>query len=266
VRNATDGAVGKLALAGVLLFLHAPLLLVALFSFSAGRSTTAWGGFSTIWYETLWQDGPLLDAAAISLQAAFLSALAATGLGTIAALAMTRRRSRAASFVQAAIYAPLVTPDVIAGLSLLLLMVALGLDRGFWTLVLAHTAVTTSYVAVLVRAKLVTLPPLLREAAADLGASPAAAFWTVTLPLAGPAVGAGFLLAFTLSLDDVVVASFTAGPGSTTLPMRIFSQLHTGVTPEINAVSTLLVVAAAAAVAVATLVSGRAGRRGQATG
>ena len=250
-------------LAAVLAFLYGPILLVVLFSFNASRLVTVWGGFSTHWYGSLWTNGPLLDAAGLSLRVALLSAAGATVIGTLAALALARSGRGLGSFaLSAAIYVPLVTPEVITGLSLLLLFVALGLERGFWTVVLAHTVLGVPFVAVLVRAKLATLPPLLEEAAADLGASPAAIVRTVILPLAWPAVAAGFLLAFTISLDDLVVTSFASGPGATTLPMRIYSQVRLGVTPEINAVATLLIAVAGLAVLLATAASGMWRRRG----
>jgi putrescine transport system permease protein len=152
------------------------------------------------------------------------------------------------------VYAPMVMPEVITGLSLLLLFVALGLDRGFWTVTLAHTTLTLSFVAVVVQARLATLDRQLEEAAIDLGATPRTAFLTITLPLLAPAIAAGFLLAFTLSLDDLVVASFTSGPGATTLPMRIYSQVRLGVTPEINAASTLMIALVAGLLVAAALV------------
>jgi putrescine transport system permease protein len=155
------------------------------------------------------------------------------------------------------IYAPLVMPDVILGLSLLLLFVAMGLARGFWTITIAHTTFAMCYVAVVVQSRLLTFDRSLEEAAMDLGAPPFRTFRLVTLPLIMPALAGGWLLAFTLSLDDLVIASFTTGPGATTLPMRIYSQVRLGVTPEINAISTLLVGLVALGVVVATLLQRR---------
>lgn len=249
------------ALGTVLAFLYGPILLVVVFSFNASRLVTVWGGVSLRWYGALLDNAPLREAAWLSVRVAAMSGALATLFGTLAALLLARRpRSAGAAFVSATIYAPLVTPDVVAGLSLLLVFVALGIDRGVGTLVLAHAALATPFVAVLIRAKLVTLGRVYEDAAADLGAGPLAAFCTVTLPLAAPAIVAGFLLAFTLSLDDLVVASFVSGPGATTLPMRIYSQVRLGVTPEINAVATLLIAAAALAVGAATLLSRRGDR------
>jgi putrescine transport system permease protein len=155
------------------------------------------------------------------------------------------------------VYAPMVMPEVITGLSLLLLFVAVGFDRGFWTVTLAHTTLTMCFVTVVVQARLVGFDRSLEEAAQDLGATPLRTFFQVTLPLIAPSIAAGFLLAFTLSLDDLVIASFTSGPGATTLPMRIYSQVRLGVTPEINAASTILIGLVALGVTAATLVSKR---------
>jgi putrescine transport system permease protein len=155
------------------------------------------------------------------------------------------------------VYAPMVMPEVITGLSLLLLFVAVGFDRGFWTVTLAHTTLTMCFVTVVVQARLVGFDRSLEEAAQDLGATPLQTFFQITLPLIAPSIAAGFLLAFTLSLDDLVIASFTSGPGATTLPMRIYSQVRLGVTPEINAASTILIGLVALGVTAATLVSKR---------
>jgi putrescine transport system permease protein len=172
---------------------------------------------------------------------AFLSALIATFNGTLAAIALVRfGRFHTRTIFAGAIYAPLVMPEVILGLSLLLLFVALGLERGVWTIVAAHATFTMCFVTVVVQSRLAGFDRALEEAAMDLGAGPARTFLAITLPLIRPAIVAGFLLAFTLSLDDLVIASFTAGPGSTTLPMRVYSQVRLGVSPEINAISTLM--------------------------
>jgi putrescine transport system permease protein len=178
----------------------------------------------------------------VTVRVAFLSATVATVLGTLAAVALVRYgRFRGRTLFSGMIYAPLVMPDVITGLSLLLLFVAIGLDRGFWTIVLAHITFSMCFVAVVVQSRLVTFDTSLEEAALDLGCPPGKTFLVVTLPIILPAVVAGWMLAFTLSLDDLVIASFTTGPGATTLPMRIYSQVRLGVTPEINAVCTILI-------------------------
>jgi putrescine transport system permease protein len=231
-----------LALALGLAFLYVPLALVVAYSFNASRLVTVWGGFSTHWYGALLRNAPLQEAAWTSLRIAALSSLVATILGTLAAYALVRHgRFRSRTLFTGMLYAPMVMPEVITGLSLLLLFVALGLDRGFWTVTVAHTTLTLAFVAVVVQARLADLDRSLEEAAADLGAPPLRAFLTVTLPLIAPAVAAGFLLAVTLSFDDLVLASFTSGPGATTLPMLIYSSVRLGVTPEINAVSSLMI-------------------------
>lgn len=223
-------------------FLYAPIALVVLYSFNASRLVTVWGGFSTRWYEALLGNEALIASAWVSLRVALASAALATMLGTMAAFALARYgRFRGRTIFAGMLYAPLVMPEVIIGLSLLLLFVGLGVDRGFWTIVAGHTTLGLCFVAVVVQARLADFDRSLEEAAMDLGATPAAAFRRITLPLIAPAMTAGFLLAFTLSLDDFVIASFTSGPGSTTLPMRIYSQVRLGVTPEVNAISTLLI-------------------------
>ncbi|HEV7873543.1 MAG TPA: ABC transporter permease [Enterovirga sp.] len=245
-------------LALALAFLYLPVTLLVVYSFNASRLVTVWGGFSTEWYAALARNAPLREAAWVTLRVASLSASAATLLGTLAAIVLARHgRFRGRALFTGMVYAPLVMPEVITGLSLLLLFVSLGLDRGFWTVTLAHTTLTLSFVTVVVQARLATLDPRLEEAALDLGATPLVAFLTVTLPLLAPAIGAGFLLAFTLSLDDLVVTSFTSGPGATTLPMRIYSQVRLGVTPEINAASTLMI-AVVAILLVGVAVAGKA--------
>ncbi len=223
-------------------FLYLPILLVVIFSFNASRLVTVWGGFSTKWYASLLENDALLAAAWVTLRVALLSATAATVLGTLAAITLVRYgRFHGRTIFSGMIYAPLVMPDVITGLSLLLLFVAMGIDRGFWTIVLAHVTLSMCYVAVVVQSRLITFDRSLEEAAMDLGCPPAKTFFLITLPLIAPAVVAGWMLAFTLSLDDLVIASFVTGPGATTLPMKIYSQVRLGVTPEINAVCTILI-------------------------
>jgi putrescine transport system permease protein len=223
-------------------FLYVPIALVVLYSFNASRLVTVWGGFSTQWYVSLLSNDQLLSAASISLRVALASAALSTVLGTMAAFALQRFGAfRLRTLFAGLLYAPLVMPEVIIGLALLLLFVGLGIDRGFWTIVAGHTTLGLCFVAVVVQARLDGFDRSLEEAAQDLGASPARTFRSVTLPLIAPAMAAGFLLAFTISLDDFVIASFTSGPGSTTLPMRIYSQVRLGLTPEINAISTLLI-------------------------
>jgi putrescine transport system permease protein len=235
-------------------FLYVPIGLVVAFSFNASQLVTVWGGVSTRWYGALFANAQLMDSAAISLKVAFASGLIATLLGTCAAVALVRfGRFHGRSLFAAMIYAPLVMPEVITGLALLLMFVSLGFERGFWTIVIAHATLGLCYVALIVRARLVDCDEALEEAAADLGAPPWQAFRLVTLPLIMPAIAGGFLLSVTLSLDDLIIASFTTGPGATTLPMRIYSAVRLGVSPQINAMSSLLLAAVAAALCLAGL-------------
>src|SRR5258708_7442799 len=225
-----------------LAFLYAPIAILVIYSFNASRLVTVWGGWSTRWYLALLEDRAMTDAALASLGIALASAALATVLGTMAALALTRlKRFRGRFAFAAMIYAPLVMPEVITGLSLLLLFVAIDLDRGFFTVIVAHTTLTMCFVTVIVQARLAGFDRSLEEAAMDLGCPPGRTFLTVTLPLIAPALAAGFLLAFSLSLDDLVIASFTTGPGATTLPMRIYSQVRLGLKPELHALPTPLV-------------------------
>ena len=233
-------------------FLYLPILILVAYSLNASQLVTVWGGFSTRWYAALMRNEPLRDAAFVTIRIALLSATAATVLGTLAAVALVRyRRFRGRALFTGMVYAPMVMPEVITGLSLLLLFVALGLDRGFWTVTLAHVTFTMCFVTVVVQSRLVTFDRSLEEAALDLGARPAKVFFVITLPLIAPALVAGWLLAFTLSLDDLVIASFTTGPAATTLPMVIFSSVRLGVSPQINALATILLVVVAVVVVVA---------------
>ena len=223
-------------------FLYLPIVLLVVYSFNASRLVTVWGGFSVKWYASLLENEAILDAAWVTLRVGLVSATIATILGTMAAVALVRRgRFFGRTLFTGMVMAPLVMPEVITGLSLLLLFVAIGFDRGFWTVTLAHISFSMCFVAVVVQSRLVSFDRSLEEAALDLGAPPLKAFFLVTLPNIFPAVAAGWMLAFTLSLDDLVIASFTTGPGATTLPMKIYSQVRLGVTPEINAVCTILV-------------------------
>jgi len=223
-------------------FLYLPIVLLVIYSFNESRLVTVWGGFSTKWYVSLLQNDQLLDAAWVTLRVAFVSASVATVLGTLAALVLVRSgRFVGRTLFSGMIFAPLVMPEVILGLSLLLLFVAMDQARGFWTVMLAHTTFAMCYVAVVVQSRLVGFDKSMEEAAEDLGCPPVKTFFLITLPIILPGVIAGWMLAFTLSLDDLVIASFTTGPGATTLPMKIYSQVRLGVTPEINAVCTILV-------------------------
>ncbi len=239
-----------------LAFLYLPIAILVIYSFNASRLVTLWAGWSTRWYAELLQDDAMLDAAWTSLRVALLSATVATVLGTLAALSLVRMgRFRGRLLFSAMIYAPLILPEVITGLSLLLLFVAVAIDRGFWTIVIAHTTLTMGFVTVIVQARLMGFDRSIEEAAMDLGAPPAKTFFAITLPLIAPAVAAGWMLAFTLSLDDLVIASFTTGPGATTLPIRIYSEVRLGVKPQINAICTIMIAVVALAVIAASLLS-----------
>jgi putrescine transport system permease protein len=258
------GAINVTALALGLAFLYLPIAILVINSFNDSRLVTIWGGASLRWYRALINDAAMLEAASTSLRIAFLSATAATVLGTLAALALTRGgRFLGRMMFSGMIYAPLVMPEVITGLSLLLLFVAIDIDRGFWTVTIAHTTLTLCFVAVVVQSRLVTFDRSLEEAAMDLGCPPLRTFFSITLPLIFPAVAAGWMLAFALSLDDLVIASFVTGPGATTLPIRIYSEVRLGVKPEINAICTLVIGLIAVVIVVASLVSKLTSARGE---
>jgi putrescine transport system permease protein len=241
-----------------LAFLYLPIAILVIYSFNASRLVTVWGGWSPRWYAELLEDRAMLEAAWVTLRIAFISATAATVLGTLAAIALVRLgRFRGRVLFSGMVFAPLVMPEVITGLSLLLLFVAVDVDRGFWTIALAHTTLTMCFVTVVVQSRLLSFDRSLEEAAMDLGCPPLKTFFTVTLPLIAPALASGWVLAFTLSLDDLVIASFTTGPGATTLPIRIYSEVRLGVKPEINAICTILIAIVAAGLVAASLLSKR---------
>ncbi|CAD1792633.1 putrescine transport protein; permease [Xanthomonas arboricola pv. juglandis] len=237
-------------------FLYLPILLLMVYSFNASRLAMVWGGFSTRWYGELLRDRQLLDAAWVSLEVAFWTAGASTVLGTMAALAMVRmRRFPGKTLFGALITAPLVMPEVIIGLSILLLLVSMGgvlgiAPRGAVAIWAAHVTFTVSFVTVVISSRLQELDRSLEEAAMDLGATPLKVFFLITLPIIAPALASGWLLAFTLSLDDVVIASFLAGPSSTTLPIKVFASVRLGISPKINALATLMVLAVSIAAAI----------------
>ena len=245
-------------------FLYIPIALLVATSFNPSRLTTVLSGFSLTWYVTLWHDGKLIDAALLSLRIAALSATAATVLGTLAGVALARfGRFRARGLFASLISARLVLPDVLVGLSLLLLFVqseqvfGWPADRGALTITLAHISVSLSYVAIVIEARLSDAGTDLEDAAQDLGATPLSAFFRITLPLLTPALLSGWLLAFTLSLDDLVVATFTSGPGASTLPMVVFSAMKLGITPELNALATVILLAVTAALGAVWLLQHR---------
>src|SRR5215467_802027 len=254
MRKASWFNVGSVALG--LAFLYLPIVILVIYSFNASRLVTVWGGWSTSWYAELIDDRAMLESAWVTMRIAFLSASAATVLGTLAAIALVRfDRFRGRVLFSGIIYAPLVMPEVIIGLALLLLFVAIDIDRGFWTIAIAHTTLITCFVTVVVQSRLLTFDTTLEEAAMNLGCPPVKTFLTVTLPLIAPVLASGWMLAFTLSLDDLVVASFTTGPGATTLPIRIYSEVRLGVKPEINAACTILIAVVAFVVVTASLIA-----------
>jgi putrescine transport system permease protein len=239
-----------------LVFLYLPIVILVIYSFNASRLVNVWGGWSLKWYREFFNDEAMIDAAWMSLRVAASSATIATLLGTLAAVALSRGEGfKGRTLFSGMLYAPLVMPEVITGLSLLLLFVAIEAERGFWTVTVAHTTLTMCFVAVVVQSRLTSLDRSLEEAAMDLGCDPVRAFLMVTLPLIIPAIAAGWMLAFTLSLDDLVIATFTTGPGSETLPIRIYSEVKLGVKPEINAICTLVIALIAVVIVVASLVA-----------
>jgi putrescine transport system permease protein len=246
-------------------FLYAPIVSLVIFSFNESSLVTVWSGFSTKWYGALFNDRQLLGAAWLSLQIAALSASIALVLGTLAAVALVRfRRFKGRTLFSGMVSAPLVMPDVITGLALLLLFVAMESTlgwpqgRGILTIVIAHATFCTAYVCVVVQSRLSDFDRSLEEAAMDLGATPLRTFFDITLPIIAPALVSGWLLGFTLSLDDLVIASFVSGPGSSTLPMVIFSKVKLGVSPDVNALATIIIGIVALGVLAATIIQLRA--------
>ncbi len=251
-------------------FLYVPILIMMAYSFNASRLATVWGGFSTEWYGKLLQNDQVIDAALLSLRIAVVSATFATILGTLAGLTLARLgRFKGRTLFSGMISAPLIMPDVITGLSLLMLFVSLEVligwpsGRGANTVTLAHITFSMAYVAIIVQSRLTSMDQSVEEAAMDLGSTPLRVLWDITLPIIAPAMISGWLLAFTLSLDDLVIASFTSGPGGTTLPMLIFSKVKLGVTPDINALATIIVCIVTIGVVLAGVLMMRADRQRQ---
>lgn len=245
-------------------FLYAPIILMMIYSFNASRLATVWGGFSTKWYGELLRNQLVIDAAILSLKIAAVSATVATVLGTLGGIALARfGRFRGRMLFSGMITAPLVMPDVITGLSLLLLFVAMEdaigwpEGRGMVTIMIAHITFCMAYVAVIIQSRLTQIDEALEEAAMDLGSRPFRVMLDITLPLLAPAMISGWLLAFTLSLDDLVIATFTSGPGATTLPMVIFSKVKLGITPDINALATIIIVVVTVVVVTGTVIMNR---------
>lgn len=231
-------------------FIYLPMLILVIYSFNASRLVTVWGGWSTKWYASLLDDRQLMGAVWRSLEIACYTAIAAVALGTLAAFVLTRiNRFKGRTLFGGLVTAPLVMPEVITGLSLLLLFVAMAqligwpAERGMLTIWIAHTTFCSAYVAVVVSARLRELDLSIEEAAMDLGARPWKVFFLITIPMIAPSLMAGGMMSFALSLDDLVLASFVSGPGATTLPMEVFSKVRLGVTPAINAVASLILLA-----------------------
>ena len=242
------------------IFLYAPIISLVVFSFNDNRLVTVWGGFTTRWYGELFANTKLLTAAVRSIEIATIAASIALVLGTLCAVALVRfRRFRGKPLLAATVAAPLVMPDVITGLALLLLfataraLIGWPAQNGIPTIIIAHSVVCMAYVVVVVQSRLSELDLSLEEAAMDLGATPVRVFFDITLPIIAPALISGWLLGFTISLDDVVIAQFVAGPGSTTLPMEIFSKVRLGVSPDINALATIIIGIVALGVTIATI-------------
>ena len=225
---------------GLFLFLYIPILILIIYSFNESRQIGIWTGFSWRWYGELMRDEAVLDALKLSLWVATWSTIISTFLGTLTALAMERHRFWGKITYDAILYLPIIIPDIVMALSTLLFFVVLGVALSRYTILIAHVAFNISFVAIVVRARLADMSSTLEEAASDLGANEWQTFRRVTLPLLMPGIVSGALLAFTLSLDDFVITFFVAGPGSTTLPVRVYSMIRFGLTPEVNAVSTLM--------------------------
>lgn len=251
-----------------LLFIYLPMVLLVIYSFNASRLVTVWGGWSLKWYAGLLDNSQLMGAVMRSLEIALYTAIAAVALGTMAAFVLTRIPNfRGRTVFGGLVTAPLVMPEVITGLSLLLLFVAMAqlvgwpAQRGIVTIWIAHTTFCSAYVAVIVMARLRELDQSIEEAAMDLGARPWKVFFLITMPMIAPSLAAGGMLSFALSLDDLVLASFVSGPGSTTLPMEIFSAVRLGVKPEINAIASLILLVVSLATFIAWYISRRAEKR-----
>jgi putrescine transport system permease protein len=271
----TRGVFSKTMLGFGLLFLYVPILSMILFSFNDSRSVTAWNwetSPSLRWYARLFADDQILSAAWVSIQVAAITATGAVILGTLAGLVLARFGPfRGRAFLQGLTTAPLVMPEIITGLSMLLLFVALEqmftwlfgwqFDRGVVTIILAHITFTMAYVTIIVQSRLAGFDDSLEEAALDLGARPAKVFFRITVPLILPAILSGWLLAFTLSWDDLVVTQFVSGPGSNTLPMVIFSRVRLGINPVVNALATIMVLVVALGVILSAILMRRQEQR-----
>lgn len=245
-------------------FLYIPILSVIVYSFNDSRLVTLWGGFSLRWYASLLENEAIISAALLSLRIAFVTATIATVLGTLVGLGLNRLGNfRGRTLLTGMITSPLVMPEIITGISLLFLFITLSNwigwpgQRGPVTITVAHVTFSMAYVAVIIKSRLASLDQTFEEAAMDLGGRPLRVFFDITVPMIAPAMLAGWLLAFTLSLDDLVIASFVSGPGSTTLPMLIFSKVRLGVTPDINALATVIIVVVSVGCIIAAVITQR---------
>ena len=254
----------------VFAFLYAPIVSVVIYSFNASKLVTVWAGWSFKWYGALANDRQIIDAAILSLEIAAISSSLATILGTIAGYVLVRfPKFLGRTAFSGMVNAPLVMPEVITGLSMLLLFISMEQligwpqGRGFTTVIIAHTTFTLSYVAVVMRSRFLTLDLSLEEAAQDLGARPLKVFFVITLPIVAPAIASGWLLGFTISLDDLVITAFTNGPGTTTLPQVVFSKVRLGLDPKINALATIIIAIVSIGVILATIHMRRAERQRQ---
>lgn len=249
-------------------FLYVPIILLIIYSFNYSKLVPVWGGWSTRWYGVLFESPDVWDAVLLSLKIAVVNATFATILGTLAGLAMVRfGRFRGRTLFGGMLVAPLVMPEVITGLSLLVFFISLKqlfgwpTERGFTTITIAHITFSLAYVAVIIQARLTGMGNNLEEAAADLGAKPFKVMTKITIPMLAPGLLSGWLLAFTLSLDDLVIASFVTGPGSNTLPILIFSRIRLGLRPDINALATIIILFVAVLVAIAAVILFRQQKR-----
>ncbi len=243
--------------AGVFLFLYVPIIVLIVYSFNENRFVSTWTGFSTQWYAVLFQDSQMGSAFRLSLWVGGWSTIISTILGTLAALAMERYRFRGKLAFDGILYLPIIIPDIAMALSTLLFFVIMGIALSRNTILIAHVAFNIAFVAIIVRARLANMDDDLEEAAADLGANEWITFRRITLPLLMPGIVAAALLAFTLSIDDFVISFFVAGPGSTTLPVRVYSMIRFGLSPEVNAVSTLMFVGSTILVVISLLAQRR---------
>lgn len=249
-------------------FFYIPIFSMIFFSFNKSRLATVWGGFSTEWYFKLFANRQVLNAALLSLEIALVSATVATILGTMAGIALARfRRFRGRTLFSGFVTAPLIMPEVITGISMLMLFILMGQyigwpgKRGFTTVTIAHITFSLTFVTTIVQSRLSSMDISIEEAAMDLGSKPWQVLKDVTLPIIAPAIMSGWLLAFTISLDDVVITNFTTGPGATTLPILIWSKVKLGVTPDINALASLIIVIVGICVGIAGIIMNRAEKR-----